>query len=98
MLDIKARGGLLSQGFEIPVGSMVNLLFLMGRCLFSALSIFFSVFLFSNSTSLTLSRMDSDYLIYIKLLQYIKGGPVVGFVYWAPDHFLVFFNRLRLQE
>ena len=32
-------------------------------------------------------------------LQYIKGGPVVGFVYWAPEyHFLVFFNRLRLQE
>ncbi|KAF6160608.1 hypothetical protein GIB67_019548 [Kingdonia uniflora] len=31
--------------------------------------------------------------------KYIKGGPVVGFVYWAPDyHFLVFFNRLRLQE
>ncbi|KAA0031451.1 hypothetical protein IC582_000227 [Cucumis melo] len=31
--------------------------------------------------------------------KYIKGGPVVGFVYWAPEfHFLVFFNRLRLQE
>ncbi|XP_065872634.1 protein EXECUTER 1, chloroplastic [Euphorbia lathyris] len=30
--------------------------------------------------------------------KYIKGGPVVGFVYWAPEyHFLVFFNRLRLQ-
>ncbi|KAJ0077256.1 hypothetical protein Patl1_35392 [Pistacia atlantica] len=30
---------------------------------------------------------------------YIKGGPVVGFVYWAPEyHFLVFFNRLRLQR
>ncbi|GFY90098.1 UvrB/UvrC domain protein [Actinidia rufa] len=31
--------------------------------------------------------------------QFIKGGPVVGFVYWAPEYqFLVFFNRLRLQE
>ncbi|KAI4342054.1 hypothetical protein MLD38_026715 [Melastoma candidum] len=31
--------------------------------------------------------------------KYIRGGPVVGFVYWAPEyHFLVFFNRLRLQE
>lgn len=31
--------------------------------------------------------------------KYIKGGPVVGFVYWAPEfHFLVFFNRLRLQD
>ncbi|GLT26108.1 hypothetical protein SLA2020_011950 [Shorea laevis] len=30
--------------------------------------------------------------------KYIKGGPLVGFVYWAPEyHFLVFFNRLRLQ-
>ncbi|XP_012463955.1 protein EXECUTER 1, chloroplastic [Gossypium raimondii] len=30
--------------------------------------------------------------------KYIKGGPVVGFVYWAPEyHFLAFFNRLRLQ-
>ncbi|XWS63085.1 hypothetical protein CRYUN_Cryun06bG0066500 [Craigia yunnanensis] len=30
--------------------------------------------------------------------KYIKGGPVVGFVYWAPEyHFLVFFSRLRLQ-
>lgn len=30
--------------------------------------------------------------------KFIKGGPVVGFVYWAPEyHFLVFFNRLRLQ-
>lgn len=31
--------------------------------------------------------------------KYIKGGPVVGFVYWAPEHqFLIFFNRLRLQQ
>ncbi|XP_018811246.2 protein EXECUTER 1, chloroplastic-like [Juglans regia] len=31
--------------------------------------------------------------------KYVKGGPVVGFVYWAPEyHLLVFFNRLRLQE
>ncbi|XAR53020.1 hypothetical protein NMG60_11021402 [Bertholletia excelsa] len=31
--------------------------------------------------------------------KYITGGPVVGFVYWAPEyHFLVFFNRLKLQE
>lgn len=31
--------------------------------------------------------------------KYIKSGPVVGFVYWAPEyHFLVFFNRLRLQD
>ncbi|KAG6710996.1 hypothetical protein I3842_05G030800 [Carya illinoinensis] len=31
--------------------------------------------------------------------KYVKGGPVVGFVYWAPEyHFLLFFNRLRLQE
>ncbi|KAL3617324.1 protein of unknown function (DUF3506) [Castilleja foliolosa] len=31
--------------------------------------------------------------------KYIKGGPVVGFVYWAPEyHFLVFFNRLRLMD
>ncbi|KAH9697178.1 protein EXECUTER 1 [Citrus sinensis] len=31
--------------------------------------------------------------------KYIKGGPVVGFVYWAPEyHFLVFFNRLRLLK
>ncbi|KAF5206609.1 Executer 1 protein [Thalictrum thalictroides] len=31
--------------------------------------------------------------------KYIKGGPVIGFVYWAPDyHFLVFFKRLRLPE
>ncbi|KAK6916181.1 LOW QUALITY PROTEIN: hypothetical protein RJ641_019042 [Dillenia turbinata] len=29
--------------------------------------------------------------------KYIKGGPVVGFVYWEYQ-FLVFFNRLRLQE
>ncbi|KAJ0800977.1 putative protein EXECUTER [Helianthus annuus] len=31
--------------------------------------------------------------------KYINGGPVVGFVYWAPEsHFLVFFNQLSLQE
>ncbi|XP_068655149.1 protein EXECUTER 1, chloroplastic-like [Aristolochia californica] len=31
--------------------------------------------------------------------KYIKGGPVVGFIYWAPEyHFLVFFHRLRLQS
>ncbi|KAK4744948.1 hypothetical protein SAY87_011260 [Trapa incisa] len=31
--------------------------------------------------------------------KYIRGGPVVGFVYWAPEyHFLVFFNRLRLED
>ncbi|XP_031126114.1 protein EXECUTER 1, chloroplastic-like [Ipomoea triloba] len=31
--------------------------------------------------------------------KYIKGGPVVGFVYWAPEyHFLMFFHRLRLQD
>uniref|UniRef100_A0A803LFY4 Protein EXECUTER 1, chloroplastic n=1 Tax=Chenopodium quinoa TaxID=63459 RepID=A0A803LFY4_CHEQI len=31
--------------------------------------------------------------------KYIKGGPVVGFVYWAPEYqFLVFFNRLRIEE
>ncbi|XP_019173139.1 PREDICTED: protein EXECUTER 1, chloroplastic-like [Ipomoea nil] len=31
--------------------------------------------------------------------KYIKGGPVIGFVYWATEyHFLVFFHRLRLQE
>lgn len=30
--------------------------------------------------------------------KYIKGGPVVGFVYWAESHFLVFFNRLRLPS
>ncbi|XP_031482813.1 protein EXECUTER 1, chloroplastic [Nymphaea colorata] len=31
--------------------------------------------------------------------KYIKAGPVVGFVYWAPEyHFLVFFNRLRLED
>lgn len=36
---------------------------------------------------------------FCKFVQYIKGGPVVGFVYWAPEfHFLVFFNRLRLQD
>ncbi|CAA7037751.1 unnamed protein product [Microthlaspi erraticum] len=30
--------------------------------------------------------------------KYVKGGPVVGFVYWAPEyHFVMFFNRLRLQ-
>ncbi|KAL5714393.1 Protein EXUTER 1 [Ranunculus cassubicifolius] len=31
--------------------------------------------------------------------KYVKGGPVIGFVYWAPDYqFLVFFNRLRLPK
>ncbi|CAN6460100.1 unnamed protein product [Victoria cruziana] len=31
--------------------------------------------------------------------KYIKAGPVIGFVYWAPEyHFLVFFNRLRLED
>ncbi|KAK9109046.1 hypothetical protein Sjap_017106 [Stephania japonica] len=31
--------------------------------------------------------------------KYIKGGPVVGFVYWAPEyHFLVFFNKLKLPQ
>ncbi|CAJ1936143.1 unnamed protein product [Sphenostylis stenocarpa] len=31
--------------------------------------------------------------------KHLKSGPVVGFVYWAPEyHFLVFFNRLRLQQ
>nr|KYP63079.1 hypothetical protein KK1_017644 [Cajanus cajan] len=30
---------------------------------------------------------------------YIKAGPIVGFVCWVPKHpFLVFFNRLRLQQ
>ncbi|KAL0891464.1 hypothetical protein Bca101_015447 [Brassica carinata] len=30
--------------------------------------------------------------------KYVKGGPVVGFVYWAPEyHFVMFFNRLRRQ-
>ncbi|KAK9112933.1 hypothetical protein Scep_020452 [Stephania cephalantha] len=31
--------------------------------------------------------------------KYIKGGPVVGFVYWAPEyHFLVFFNQVKLPQ
>ncbi|KAJ0967080.1 hypothetical protein J5N97_023997 [Dioscorea zingiberensis] len=31
--------------------------------------------------------------------KFIKEGPVVGFVYWAPEyHFLVFFNRLKLPK
>ncbi|KAJ6825309.1 protein EXECUTER 1, chloroplastic [Iris pallida] len=31
--------------------------------------------------------------------KYIRGGPVIGFVYWAPEyHFLIFFNRLRLPD
>lgn len=31
--------------------------------------------------------------------KYIKGGPVIGFVYWATEyHFLLFFHRLRLPE
>lgn len=31
--------------------------------------------------------------------KYIKAGPVVGFVYWAPEYqFLVFFNRLRIEQ
>ncbi|KAE9607139.1 hypothetical protein Lalb_Chr09g0326911 [Lupinus albus] len=31
--------------------------------------------------------------------KHLKAGPVVGFVYWAPEYqFLVFFNRLRLQQ
>ncbi|KAL0335425.1 UNVERIFIED_CONTAM: protein EXECUTER 1, chloroplastic [Sesamum radiatum] len=30
--------------------------------------------------------------------KYIKGGPVVGFVYWAPEYHLVFFHRLRLLD
>ncbi|ESW31145.1 hypothetical protein PHAVU_002G213200 [Phaseolus vulgaris] len=31
--------------------------------------------------------------------KHLKAGPVVGFVYWAPEyHFLVFFNRLGLQQ
>ncbi|KAK1269375.1 hypothetical protein QJS04_geneDACA006520 [Acorus gramineus] len=31
--------------------------------------------------------------------RYIRGGPVIGFVYWAPEfHFLVFFNRLNLPD
>ncbi|CAH8329430.1 unnamed protein product [Eruca vesicaria subsp. sativa] len=30
--------------------------------------------------------------------KHVKGGPVVGFVYWDPEyHFVMFFNRLRLQ-
>ncbi|CAN7119906.1 hypothetical protein IGI04_013713 [Brassica rapa subsp. trilocularis] len=30
--------------------------------------------------------------------KYVKGGPVFGFVYWAPEyHFVMFFNRLKLQ-
>ncbi|MCI22894.1 protein EXECUTER 1 chloroplastic-like, partial [Trifolium medium] len=30
---------------------------------------------------------------------HIKAGPVVGFVYWAPEYqFMVFFNRFRLQQ
>ncbi|KAJ4832800.1 hypothetical protein Tsubulata_044942 [Turnera subulata] len=30
--------------------------------------------------------------------KYIKKGPIIAFIYWAPEyHFLVFFNRLRLQ-
>ncbi|XP_042406850.1 protein EXECUTER 1, chloroplastic-like [Zingiber officinale] len=29
--------------------------------------------------------------------KYIRGGPVIGFVYWAPEsHFFLFFNRLSL--
>ncbi|KAJ0970106.1 hypothetical protein J5N97_022983 [Dioscorea zingiberensis] len=29
----------------------------------------------------------------------IKGGPVIGFVYWAPEyHFMVFFIQLKLPE
>ncbi|XP_074312813.1 protein EXECUTER 1, chloroplastic [Silene latifolia] len=31
--------------------------------------------------------------------KHIKSGPVVGFVYWDPKYqFLVFFNRLRIQD
>ncbi|KAL9340190.1 hypothetical protein Peur_066409 [Populus x canadensis] len=35
----------------------------------------------------------------MSLLNYIEGGPVVGFVYGDPEHhFLVIFNHLRLQQ
>ncbi|CAM8941558.1 unnamed protein product [Rhodiola kirilowii] len=31
--------------------------------------------------------------------KFMKGGPAVGFVYWAPEyHFILFFSRLRLQD
>ncbi|KAH7663109.1 hypothetical protein IHE45_14G031700 [Dioscorea alata] len=31
--------------------------------------------------------------------KFIIGGPVIGFVYWAPEyHFMVFFVRLKLPE
>ncbi|KAL9377652.1 hypothetical protein Peur_028987 [Populus x canadensis] len=52
----------------------------------------FEVAIAAVATNDTVGRVMS-------LLNYIKGGPVVGFVYGDPeDHFLVFFNHLRLQQ
>lgn len=99
LLDTKDKGGQLSQVFATLDGSMANLLFLMER-----FRVLCSIFVITQLTPViylgdvvpSVTWLLS--LIYV-LLQYIKGGPVVGFVYWAPEfHFLVFFNRLRLQE
>lgn len=65
LLDIKGRGDLLSQGFAILDGSMVNLLFLMGRFnFFSALS-FVSVCLNLKQYFIHHLQNDSDYIIYL---------------------------------
>lgn len=107
LLVIKVKVGLLILGFAILDGLMVNLSFLMERSAFhhlSCLTVFSIHYVFLEHVlyfffSFFLKCALIVLCTFNEILQYIKGGPVVGFVYWAPElHFLVFFNRLRLQE
>jgi len=88
----KGQGRIADPGFRNPRWVDGELVILDGKVLNN------SCFIFECAIRIFISVVFFATLLF-GVSQYIRGGPVIGFVYWAPEyHFLVFFNRLRLPE